>query len=546
MHKKKWLGVFTVIVMTTVLALAGCSSNNAENNIGNKNSTESGEVGSNEQSNFNKEGYPIVKEKVTFQLVGPKQEGIAKEYNDMIMFKQLEEETNVHIEWSMTENSTWNEKKNLLFAGNDLPDAFYGGSALTTNEVVQYGSQGILIPLEELIEEYAPNLKRVFEQRPHYKEAITAPDGHIYSLPNIVENDSFLNSDTIYINKEWLDQVGMKVPETTDEFYQVLKAFKENDPNGNGKSDEIPLSFDYLHVNHGMYSLSGSFGVLDNPGTHTYLENEKVIFAPVQPGYREFLEYFHKLYREGLIDQEVFTQDEQVYFAKIKNKELGVKIIWNNVINFGDITQSPYSAIPPLAGPDGTRLWNVNRGQGINSFASFAITSEAERPEILMRWIDRQYEPDMSWQMHSGPFGHNLILSDNGKYDRANSPEGLSNNQFRHSEAPGNFGVWAVLGESNRLNMPAGMKEKHEAAQVYKPYLAKQENLYPDIIYNVEDVSRLKVLKTDIHQYIETAVPQFIIDGVTDSNWDTYINSLNKMGLQELIDIYQENYDNLD
>ncbi len=75
-----------------------------------------------------------------------------------------------------------------------------------------------------------------------YKDLITAPDGNIYALPQVNECYHCMYQQRMWIYKPWLDKLGLKMPTTTDEFYEVLKAFKTKDPNGNGKADEIPLS----------------------------------------------------------------------------------------------------------------------------------------------------------------------------------------------------------------------------------------------------------------------------------------------------------------
>ena len=160
------------------------------------------------------------------------------------LYLELEEQTGIDISWETYPQSAWPEKKSLLIASNDLPDAFFGNGVLTSDEVVKYGSEGILIPLEDYItEENTPNLWKIFQEYPEYKSAITAPDGHIYSLMSFEDGYMVTTNNPIYINKAWLEAVGMDAPTTTEEFREVLKAFKEQDPNGNGQADEIPFSF---------------------------------------------------------------------------------------------------------------------------------------------------------------------------------------------------------------------------------------------------------------------------------------------------------------
>lgn len=126
--------------------------------------------------------------------------------------------------------------------GGNLPDAFHTASFPAT-EILKYGEQGVFIKLNDLIDKYAPNLKKIMKENPEVKNAITFPNGNIYSFPTIISEDftSMLLGPRPWINKEWLEKLGMKMPETIEEYYEYLKAVKEKDPNGNGKADEIPF-----------------------------------------------------------------------------------------------------------------------------------------------------------------------------------------------------------------------------------------------------------------------------------------------------------------
>ena len=163
---------------------------------------------------MNKEGLPIVNEPVTYEIAAQTRKN--KNFKDLEYFQKLEEATNVQINWLMTAKDAWAEKKSLLFASNSLPDAFYGQEILTNVDVIKYASQGMLIPLEDMIDEYMPNLKKILDENPQYRKQITAPDGHIYSLPTINELNPTTH-DKWFINKTWLDNLGLEVPTTKEE-----------------------------------------------------------------------------------------------------------------------------------------------------------------------------------------------------------------------------------------------------------------------------------------------------------------------------------------
>ncbi|MFO3718283.1 extracellular solute-binding protein, partial [Anaerococcus sp. ENR1011] len=186
----------------------------------------------------------IVDEKITMTMVAP---GLGiNEWNDMDFVKDYEEKTNVHMDITTPPQSEFKTKLNLDFASGDIPDVIYAGGPNTLNAAaeVDYGSQGLLAPLEDLIPEYAPNFNKLMEEDPEIKKSITTTDGHIYAIPHINEGPtSKWIMGPVWYNGEWLDNLGVKdLPKTTDEFYDLMVRFKNEDPNGNGEADEIPIS----------------------------------------------------------------------------------------------------------------------------------------------------------------------------------------------------------------------------------------------------------------------------------------------------------------
>ena len=142
-------------------------------------------------------------------------------YDETDMMKYLEEKTNVHIIWNMIPQASWSEKKNLTIAGGELPDGFMGPLSLTADEAQLLGADGVLIPLEELIREYAPTIQRLIEENPTYRASITSTDGHIYAL-TAMQDMGFDSFRTAIIRQECLDDLNLPMPSTTEEFYQTL------------------------------------------------------------------------------------------------------------------------------------------------------------------------------------------------------------------------------------------------------------------------------------------------------------------------------------
>ncbi|WP_342418331.1 ABC transporter substrate-binding protein [Paenibacillus sp. FSL H8-0168] len=524
-----------ILMLAGVFALSGCSGGGGES----KNQT----VNPDQDSNFNKTGLPIVKEAVTLKMVSPKA-ALAPDYSKMEIFKRLEKQTNVKIEWENIPDTDFAEKKNLLLASGDLPDAFYG-AGFTDYELINYGKDGTIIPLENLIDKYAPNLKALLNRRPDIKLAITAPDGHIYGLPSWEENKLDTNPFFHVINKNWLDKLGLKVPQTLDEYTQALIAFKTKDPNGNGKADEIPLSFMHMQWCSDIAGIFGAFGLPDNL-EHRIVREGKVIFTASQPQYKEALKYIHdNWYKQGLIDPESFTQDAAQYLAKGKTPDetLGSYVWWEVEEVVGPERSKDYALLPPLKGPNGDQMVGRNNGGGPGR-GSFVITKENRYPAMTMRWIDQQFDPYMAAQIHWGPLDVVFKKDEKGKLVNLPLPKGVSAGEFRQKVAPGtgNPGVITFDDFGKVVDMePRAQKRADYLEKYYTPYM-KKEN-YPSIFFEPDELDKINRIEPELIKYVNTQRGKFIVDGDVDEKWDSYVKTLEKMGLNELMEIYQKGLD---
>lgn len=489
---------------------------------------------------FNETGLPIVNQTVTYEMAAKSRHN--KNFAELEFFQNLESETGVHIEWNMSSEDGWKEKKGLLFAG-ELPDAFYGQGILSDVDVIKYGSQGMLIPLNDLIEQYAPNVKHLLDTNPEYRRQLTAPDGNIYSLPSLTEL-SPTTHDKLFINKVWLEKLGLEVPETLDEFRDVLIAFRDNDMNGDGRTDdEIPFTFLYNRKENGLFSLFGSFGQLDKMD-HFIVKDGKVIYTAITEPYKEAIEYFHGLYEEQLVDKEGFTHDFSVFTAKLKapEKNIGSFMAWSLASSTGN-NKDDFIAIAPLKGADGKQIWNTYTS-AINAKGSFAITNKAQNPEILMRWIDLHFVPETSLQIDQGLLGRTLEKHDDGTYHYLPVPEGKTFTEMIHDYSPGVNSVGAVTMEiASKLELNANLQERKELDEFYAPYNVPAEEVFPSVYFTMEEVEEISALETDIKAYVDQCYANWIVNGGIEDEWDGYLKKLEQMHIQDYIDIYQTAYD---
>jgi len=491
---------------------------------------------------FNATGLPVVSKPYSFSAVimkDPKHGPMA----EMGVFKRMEKETGITVKWIEIPQSNFEEKKNLLLASNDLPDVFMHG--LTDSDLLRYGSDGTLLPLEGLIEKYAPRIKEILAKRPDIRKYLTAPDGHIYILPRIQELAHRVNPDNMFINKTWLDKLGLKVPTTTEELYTVLKAFREKDPNGNGKKDELPMSWCVIGNSRQltMDSFFGSFGMLDNPVNHLMVAKGKAYFTANSDNYKNGLIYLNKLYQEGLIDPEVFTHDIKQYNAKGKAPEMlyGVFFEWFDENTVGnDRARQDYIVLPPLKGPDGKQRWNTAPTE-VLARQNFAITNKMKNPEVAIRWADQCYDWATSFELAYGTWGEN-IKKEGDKVIMLPPPAGRSADEFRYLNSPAYttpFALYEV--DFKNLQLTENHLRKFTRLDMYRKFFPALEEVYPAVFFLAEEENELAILRTDIKNYVDQMRAKFIIGNESvASGWETYQKQLNQIGLPRYMELHQK------
>jgi len=467
--------------------------------------------------------------------------------NSKLIFQRFEKDTNVHIDWTNYTNDQFADKKNLELASGDLPDAIFD-AGMSEYDLLRYGKQGIILPLEDTINNNMPNLKKILDSHPEYKKIITAPDGHIYSLPWIEElgagKEAIQALDDIpWINKKWLDELGIKMPTTTDELEKVLIAFRDKKPDG--KNNVIPMSFRINGGGEDCSMLFGAFGLGDNYDHYVVNEDKKVVYTTVQDGYKKGIQWLNKLQKEGLIDKEAFTQDYNTYAAKGKDYRYGLYFTWDRANISGN--NEDYVALPPLKGPDGTV--NVARTNGIGlDKGRMVITSSNQNVELTAKWADKCYEPIQSIQNNWGTYGDKK---------QANIFELTSQGNLKHlplgANTPGGLrgmtnvgGPLAVLNEyyGKQTTMPDDAAWRLDILhKIYVPAMEATYN-YPPVFMSVEDQSQVTQLEVAIKQYAERKKAEWILKGGIETQWDNYLKEMDKNGLQKYLVIKQKYYDN--
>jgi putative aldouronate transport system substrate-binding protein len=537
MKLKRMIGI--LLCFTMVLgSLTACGNGNKDSKSetdtkGVTNETEDKGSADVKTSNINKTGFPIVNEPITLKIFG-QQGPVQAEWPTMDLFTEYQSMTGINLEFDVVPSQGYDEKKSLLFASNEYPDIFVR-AALSNTEIVKYGAMGVLAPLEDLIAEYAPNYAKHLQDYPAILSRITAPDGHIYALSDIITLNA-ARTDKFWINKAWLDQIGKEVPTTVEELEDVLRAFQSVDFNGNGQADEVPLGV--ADLTGLMNNLSGVWGFQRQFGQNLQVVDGKVETWITNDGFKDMLMWMNQMYTEGLLDPEIFTQDYAKYASKMSGQLMGM--FFNQADDTFD--SSNFVGIAPFAGKSDTQYVSsqpVARGNGV-----FAISADCENKEAAMRWVDYFYGEEGSTFLRFGVDGKTMT------FDAAGKPQyvdGILNSPDGSGTAIGQFTIWPGGGAPQWLNdnnSIAVASERTKAAQVaLDPYLP--ENIYAEPLFEQEVNDRLAVLQTDITTYLKEATAKFVRGDLSFDNWDTYVSTLEKIGIEEWVGIYQTAYDAL-
>lgn len=545
---KRRLSVFMAAVLLGS-TLIGCgNSQNSADSTEKPAPSESVKTSAEEKFYMNKEGFPIVNEPVTLRGMVALN-GNVKDWNEHPALKRMEELTGIHIEWECIPDSGFNEKRNLAFASDDLPDLIMRAK-ISPQEEMKYASNGQLIALDQYME-YAPNLSALMEEDDAIRKGITMPDGHIYSCPQLNKTEGNLIHH-YWINKTWLDKLGLEEPTTVDELYDVLVAFRDGDPNGNGQKDEIPYCVVGKEYPHRMfYDLLGSWGfgingVMDSDYAFSWLDidsEDKVRFIGREDKFRNMVEFLNRLWEEGLTDKESYSQDQTQVAAKVNADQVGFVARAQNTQWMGAAGEN-YVQCPVLEGPYGDRaLINVESNVQMTGVA--VITSANQYPEATMRWLDYWYSEEGTVLCRLGIEGESYEVVD-GEYQLtdsiANNPDGKTTDEA--------LGDWAIFGGGYlpqnviaKVTLGAAVAPQTvEANEVVRDYVVPF-SVVPRVKFTEEESIKLGTYAQDIVNYATENVVKFITGERSLNERDAYVEELNRMPVEDYIRINQEAYD---
>jgi putative aldouronate transport system substrate-binding protein len=553
--------------------LSGCSSSGGGNSGGNSGSKPTGaplELGAEVKGPHYKPGYvgprttvkkPFDDGKTTFRVVVPQDSTVVGDWNKNKTTDWFEKRTGVKIQFQevlITNPNGGNDltKVNAMLSSGDLPDAFMG-IPFTPAQVSLYGQQGTFVALDDLIAHYAPETRQAMKDYPDLRPLKASTNGKMYQMPGV--NDCFhcrSSPGRAWINKPYLDAIGMQVPESTDELRQVLLEFKNKNPSK--KSGFVPFAsgvnnpLDTFFMQPFLYTTTG-----DQNGGWMRLNSGKVEFTPTLDEWRDALRYLRQLNKDGTLTAQNFSMaDTELQTAGNKSMIGFARVYWwgsmfNPVTLDKNAPWRDYVVVPPLKGPSGNRtaMWDYY-GFATNGLQ---ITSACKDPATLVQWSDYQMDlesimweydgiKDSNWKW--APEGSKGIDGGSALFRDVQwpAPQGQSWNQYATMYRSLDFRGGQYV-DPKAPTYEAGL---YAAGKQYEPFAQSKDMQLPPVIIPDDSASQVADTATSIQQQVKQGMSNFALgkkDIESDSDWQAYVGAFNGMNLKAYLDIYQKAYD---
>lgn len=492
-------------------------------------------------------------------------------WEDNAYVKWIEEVTNVDLQFELIPYESRAQKLGLLLQGDDYPDIFLA-CGMSNAMISTFGvDQGMFLPLNDLIEEYGYFTKKMFEQYPGTKGQITQLDGNIYSLPNVNECYHCTMPRKFWINQTWLDNLGLSMPTTTDELYNVLVAFRDQDANGNGDAtDEIPMAGDYAdgwytNVENPIMN-AFTYYTLDLDTTNTtgsdafglYIDNGSVVAPFDKEGFKEGVAFTRKLFAEGLIYEGSLTQDLAALTQICESGRLGASsggyILFANT---GDDMYRQYTHVLPLTGPNGQQNAVSYPFDAVGG-NTFTLSADTKYPVEAFKIGDMLYSYAASMRGYYGVYGEQWTDADEGAVGIDGKPAMFKLLTPWQETEPQQYCVLQMtmsfrdaafrMGEPSdpALDVMSGDGLETLLAQVtgeYEPYKDDAKAM-PTLKFTQQQTDEMAIIKANLSSSIKTGMAAFF-NGTRDveTEFDSWLAELEAQGLSRLLEIYQTAYD---
>ncbi len=477
----------------------------------------------------------------------------------------LEAQTGLKLSFCMLPKENTAEYLDRMFrSGNITIDALFsfpssGGPVSVNSTLQEYGQLGYLIPLNKYIDN-SKVMDKVFAESSEYnlKKVMTSADGNLYYMPGLDNSIEKKYSQIFWINKSWLKVLGLQIPQTLGELREVLFAFRNGDPNGNGRADEIALAGSMDSCSEQSYQfIINSFLYNDPENSYMTVQNGNVVFAPASDEWREAMQYLHDLYKDGLLDPFQFTLDHRqlVQLANDPRDLLGAftsASITDVLLQSSPEIVSNYVRVAPLTKEDGEKPYATVKTPMPEP--NGVITAGCKDPEAVFRLFELMLSEKAFLIGRYGEEGVDWDYAETGDTNALGEQATLRvNNQLwnkvqnKHLMEFGPFLTSPQYADGVTWN---GLQADQEYmdARTYQLYSQFAPDEYIHTIFFEDNAENLREVRNNIDRYTNTKMEEFIcgrLDPYDDAVWNRYLHYYEVAGIDRLVDAVQISYDSL-
>lgn len=490
---------------------------------------------------------PITEETFTISYMGQDNWYSPASFNDYLpMFEEVERVTGIKIDFQCVPgDQVATTVQTRLAAAINLPDITV---IPTQANIYKYAQDGLIIPLDELFEQYAPDAVAYFDENPEIRASLVCPDGKIYTVCDIAADvNNLVPEPGFIIREDWLKKLEMDEPKTIDDWYELLTAVKNTDLNENGDpNDEIPLcnvDLRYWGIFKTGFGLPNMFNERGWNGNNWWVYDGSIEYDAIKPEYKEYLAFLNKLYSEGLILSELVGKGELVdsyvsrnqCFANLSNVDNVERV--DKMAKAADPNAS-HIMLPPPNYPDGTEAKIIKRA-GIWNY--YGITKDCERPDIAMKLINFLWMSEegnmlkdygiegLTYEMVDGQPEYLPVISEN--------PDLSPHDALRSYGSAPNFFVFDTAEVFEHKY--AGTKTLQEAKKLEHLMIEP----LPKLMFTEEEASIYQEVWPDIDTYQEEMMMKFIMGTVPLTEFDAYVDTIKSMGIDQCLAVKQAQYD---
>lgn len=462
--------------------------------------------------------------------------------NETLPFQLMEELTGCHVEWDHPAADAYTEKFNLMIASGKYPDVVIHSWLGIQGGAKTYADDGVIIPLGNLIDDNMPYLSAFNKENPNVKKQYMDNEGEIYAIPFIRKDKELKIFAGPQIREDWLKKLGLQVPQTPEALYEVLKAFKTQDPNGNGEADEIPMSgVGFDHQEHGIGNLLWGFG------THYdfYIKDNKVKYGILEEEFEEGIAYITKLYQEDLIDMDYLLNDRDKMDNKVLNNKVGFIYSLQPGKFYTSMKDSERKMIgvPHVAVEEGiNNVYNASYIMDVKD-TSAAITTTNPNPSGTLKWLDHFYGGEGLNYMNFGQEGLTYDWVD--EYPKLsdyilNNPDGKTLQEMG-GQCLGTYQSHFPAMQDWRYYEQILTEWGKDSIKTWSDS-ANTEGILPSLAFTSDETKKITQVMSQVETYVSEAINQIVLGRMKVEELGTVRNKIRKMGIDDVLKIYNDAY----